>query len=128
MQLDSELKNKIEMVVPNIVYCESAEGKRVVFGPDNHIYACPDLVGRSEFKILADYFLNSLAKIGSGKSGNNSIPLPFHNHNLCASSPICEEGAAEALIVHGNLNQPNIHKQINRFSEYLKTIKEEISI
>ena len=43
------------MVVPNIVYCESAEGKRVVFGPDNHIYACPDLVGRSEFKI-GDYF------------------------------------------------------------------------
>ncbi|MEM5687225.1 hypothetical protein AAHB49_15690 [Bacillus cereus] len=97
MQLDSELKNKIEMVVPNIVYCESAEGKRVVFGPDNHIYACPDLVGRSEFKI-GDYFLNSLAKIGSGKSGNNSIPLPFHNVNLVPHHLYVEEGVLLKLL------------------------------
>ncbi|MEM5687226.1 hypothetical protein ACT7CO_02415 [Bacillus pacificus] len=47
----------------------------------------------------------------------------------CASSPICGGGcAAEALIVHGNLNQPNCPQTDKQVFEYLKTIKEEISI
>ncbi len=128
MQLDSELKNKIEMVVPNIVYCESAEGKRVVFGPDNHIYACPDLVGRSEFKI-GDYFPKFSRQDWKWEKWKqfNSFTIP--QCKSCASSPICGGGcAAEALIVHGNLNQPNCPQTDKQVFEYLKTIKEEISI
>jgi len=126
--LDPELQAKAFPFLPNISFCESVQGRKITFGPDNHIYACADLIGRPEYKI-GDYyphFNRSEWKWEKWKSFN-SLTIP--QCRSCSAAPICGGGcAAEALIVYGNLNQPHCTHAGQQVLEYLDSIGEELTV
>ncbi|MED1786033.1 radical SAM protein [Brevibacillus laterosporus] len=126
-QLDPELQKKAIPFLPNIVFCESVQGRSISFGPDNHMYACADLIGRAAFKIgdfYPDFHLNEW-KWEKWKQFN-SLTIP--QCRSCSSAPICGGGcAAEALVVHGNLDQPNCTHAGKQVLSYLDSIRNELT-
>ncbi|WP_281886803.1 radical SAM/SPASM domain-containing protein [Paenibacillus sp. YYML68] len=126
MRLDPELRSRASEFVPHIVFCESVQGRKVVFGPDSHMYACADLIGRPEYKI-GNYFPNfelTHWKWSKWKAFNS---LTIQQCSSCHCAPICGGGcAAEALITYGNLDKPHCTHADQQVYNYLDSIRDEL--
>ncbi|CAM4467463.1 radical SAM/SPASM domain-containing protein [Paenibacillus tarimensis] len=125
-KLDPELQQKAIPFLPNIVFCESVQGRKITFGPDNHIYACADLIGRPEFKI-GDYYPDFQLKEWKWEKWKafNSLTIP--QCRGCSSAPICGGGcAAEALVTYGNLDQPHCTHAGEKVMSYLDSIRDDL--
>ncbi|MBA4532857.1 radical SAM/SPASM domain-containing protein [Brevibacillus halotolerans] len=126
IQLDPELKGHAQPFFPQTVFCESVQGKQIAFGPDSHIYACPDLVGRPEFKI-GDYFPQMILNDRKWLKWNEFNSFTISQCKSCSSAPICGGGcAAEALVTFGNLEQPHCTHADSKVYEYLDTIRNDL--
>nr|WP_113757786.1 radical SAM protein [Brevibacillus laterosporus] len=126
-QLDPELQRKAIPFLPNIVFCESVQGRKITFGPDNHIYACADLIGRAEYKI-GDYYPDFLLKEWKWDKWKSFNSLTIPQCRSCSSAPICGGGcAAEALVVYGNLDQPHCTHAGEQVLSYLDSIRKELT-
>lgn len=123
MLLDPELRDKVGIISPQLVYCEAAEGKTYAFGPDNNIYACPDLVGQAEYRV--GRFFPEFIKEPAFYQWRNFNVLNITQCKECSAAMICGGGcAAQALSTYGNLDTPCCPDAERILGDYLHELEE----
>ncbi|MEC0131761.1 radical SAM/SPASM domain-containing protein [Paenibacillus odorifer] len=124
MLLDPELQDRVGIISPQLVYCEATEGKTYAFGPDNNMYACPDLVGKSEYRI--GQFSPVFTKEPVFDQWRNFNVLQIPKCKDCSAAMICGGGcAAQALSTYGDLDLPCCPDAKNMLGQYLHELQEE---